>query len=478
MSVKISVEINEPKFKNDIYDMIQAFYPVLEYAEEGGERMTVDCFERDGRYIVTVDFAGKRREGGLETTDFPSDLIKMRLYKRSAKITVYETLSDYTGIALPYGSLTGIRPTKLYYELLSDGVNVKDEMVGKLYVSERKFDLIERIIQTQKGIYSFGDGYDAFANIPVCPTRCAYCSFISETYDHAKKRLADYADNLARDISTQFDFGLGRRRAIYVGGGTPTSIDDGDLDKILRAFKACGEEFTVEAGRPETFTESKAKILKENGVTRISVNPQTFKQSTLDLIGRKHSVEDIFKAYELANKYGFDVNMDLIAMLPDESVEDFKASVDKAIELSPANITVHTLSVKRGSVFNMDGLKSGAQNDAYKMVDYSFDALIKAGYSPYYTYRQKNTFGRLENVGYAKKGKTCVYNVDIMEETHTVHASGAGAISKTVTVEDNEGVKNVRIERLSEIKEIKGYNEHIEELIAKKRIFFDKQIKI
>ena len=473
-TVKITIETNEPKFKNDFYDMVQAFYPFLEYSENEGERMVVTCKECEKTYLVNVEFMGKSKRRMTKLEVYPSELVKMRLFKRAAKIAVYETLGEFVGFDLPYGSLTGIRPTKIYYELSQAGKDAEKEMRGRMRVSGRKYELIKRIVETQKGIYSFGDGYDAFANIPVCPTRCAYCSFISETYDHAKKRLHDYADNLARDIKEQFSLGLGRRRAIYVGGGTPTSIDDEDLDKILAAFSSNGEEFTVEAGRPETFTESKAKIMKDRGVTRISVNPQTFKQETLDLIGRKHSVEDVFKAYELAEKYGFDVNMDLIAMLPNENVEDFCRSVDKAIELSPANITVHTLSVKRGSIFNMDGLRSGAENDAYKMVDYSYDALVKAGYSPYYTYRQKNTFGRLENVGYAKKGKACVYNVDVMEETHTVHASGAGAISKTVALEEKDGFPNVRIERLSEIKEIKGYNEKIDELIEKKRKFFSK----
>ena len=471
--MRIYVTTDVPKFHNDFYDLVCAFSPLLVYDQEG-EELSVTCRNVASEFVVEIAFRKEISVYRRPCESYPNELLEVRAFKRFAKRSLYVFFTKLLNVELPYGSLTGIRPTKIYYDLVASGVDPDSELSDYYLVSSRKAELIKRIAETQKGIYSYGDGYDAFANIPICPTRCAYCSFISETYSHAKKHLALYAENLSRDVAEQFKMDLGPRRAIYVGGGTPTSIDDEHLQTILSAFKANGEEFTVEAGRPETFTESKAKILKDAGVTRVSVNPQTFKQETLDAIGRAHSVEDVYRAYDIAVKYGFDVNMDLIAMLPNETPEDFSKSVDAAIALDPANITVHTLSVKRGSVFNGEGMVSDAFVNAHKMVDYAYDALIASGYNPYYMYRQKNTFGRLENVGYAKKGKVCVYNVDIMEETHSVHASGAGAISKTVKLEKVNGVDNVRIERLSEIKEVKGYNERIEELLEKKREFFKK----
>ena len=222
----------------------------------------------------------------------------------------------------------------------------------------------------------------------------------------------------------------------------------------------------MEAGRPETLTEEKVAVLKSRGVTRVSVNPQTFKQQTLDLIGRRHSVEDIFRAYELVRQGGdFVVNMDFITMLPGESFEDFKHSIDTAISLAPENITVHSLSIKRGSIFAESNYDNFSDGLAARMSDYARDALQNAGYSPYYMYRQKNTTGRLENIGYAKPGKVCKYNVDIMEETHDIYASGAGAISKRIFP---KGL----ITRLAEVKEIKGYLEREEEMISKKIDFF------
>lgn len=470
LSINVITNINN--FLNDFNETVRAFSPTLA-VEENGEDLEILCYEEDNLYLVNIHFRNEVFKDKRERVNVTSNILQLRYFKRFAKRTLYIFLSRLTNINLPYGSLTGIRPTKLYYDILAEGQNPIKELKDYYLVSEKKVELIDRIINAQEGIYGYDEGvYNAFANIPVCPTRCAYCSFISETVTHAKKFLADYSKNLARDIQTQFSLPLGERRAMYVGGGTPTSIDDDQLDLILSAFKAKGEEFTVEAGRPETFTRSKAEILKRNGVTRISINPQTFKQETLERIGRKHSVQDIYTAYELANEYGFDVNMDFIASLPMESFEDFKHSIDEAIRLDPENITVHTLSIKRGSVLNMQGERASIGGICGEMVTYAYDRLTENGYEPYYMYRQKNTEGRLENVGYAKKGKECIYNVDIMEETRTIHASGAGAISKRV--EMPEGIAEARIERLSEIKEIKGYNERIEELLSKKAEFFKK----
>lgn len=470
-NIGFNVKTNIDGFLNDFCETVRSFSPILS-VDNNGMELFIECIQDEHNLYAKIMLDCKEVLSNSRVREYsPSKLIENRNFKRFCKITLYRYLSAFTGIELPYGSLTGIRPTKLYYDLINEGVDPKEVLSDYYLVSKPKLELISNIIETQKGIYSLGEGeYNAFANIPVCPTRCAYCSFLADTVKHSAKFLPDYADNVARDISEQFDMNLGKRRAIYVGGGTPTSISDEQLDKILRAFRAKGEEFTVEAGRPETLTAEKIAIMKANGVTRVSVNPQTFKESTLKLIGRAHTLTDIYSSYELARKGGFDINMDLIAMLPDESVDDFAMSVNKAIELRPENITVHTLSIKRGSVFNLEGKVSALDSSGGEMVEYAYRALTQAGYRPYYMYRQKNTFGRLENVGYCLPDKACVYNVDIMEETHTIHASGAGAISKKVFRNSTNG--DVRIERLSEIKEIKGYNEQIDTLIQKKRAFF------
>ncbi len=206
--------------------------------------------------------------------------------------------------------------------------------------------------------------------------------------------------------------------------------------------------------------------MKKYGVTRISVNPQTFNQKTLDIIGRSHSVEDVYDVYKIAREYGFDINMDLIAMLPEESVEDFKNSVDRAIELDPENITVHTLALKKGSALKVDGYQSGARENAEAMVDYAFESLKKAGYSPYYMYKQKYMSGNLENVGYCKTGKQCVYNIDIMEEISGIIANGAGGISKRI-------FGNGRLERLADPKGIEVYIQREDKILNDKIRFFE-----
>ncbi len=465
MSLCICLQCADAKMATELMDLIRAFSPyvcedaqapalTVEYAATG------DC--------VQCAIGWQDRVWQDSQTALPSeDLLRTRYVKRFVKRQLYRVLHELTGQSLPYGSLTGIRPTKLYYDLVAEGKDPEDTLLHYFDVSAGKIGLIKSIVQAQQGIYrTQTDHYDHFANIPVCPTRCAYCSFIAEVYSRVRKQTDEYSRCLARDIQGFFRLNV-PRRAIYVGGGTPTCIPPEQLRTILQAFRAQGEEFTVEAGRPETITPEIIGVLQDAGVNRVSVNPQTFRQETLQRIGRAHTVQDIYRAYDLVRDR-FDVNMDLIAMLPGETMDDFAHSIQCALELRPANITVHSLSIKRGSVLMLDGYDNAQNNQlANQMSDYAFATLTAAGYVPYYMYRQKNTQGRLENVGYTLPGHACVYNVDIMEETHSIHASGAGAISKKVIADQN------RIERLAQIKEVKGYIERIDELIDKKQAFFD-----
>ena len=463
--MKVRVVTDSESFRNELEDVVRAFDPFVLLSEDGAG-ISADVSVLESEIVTTI----KIPENPTITNKYVRDpqwneLLLKRNVKRFLKRDFYDAISALTDKKLSYGSLTGIRPTKLFYELLSEGKSPRKELVDYFRVSEGKARLISDIVDTQRGIYAAEpEKIDWFVNIPFCPSRCHYCSFISEVIDPKKNRLKEYASALTRDILSVSP--TAERRAIYVGGGTPTSLPAELLRDVLRAVGGKGEEFTVEAGRPETITEEKVAVMKACNVTRISINPQSFKQETLDRIGRRHKTEDIFRAYDIVRAGGsFDVNMDFITMLPGETFDDFRYSLDTAIDMMPENITVHSLSIKRGSVFAETNYDNFSDSLALKMSDHALNALEKAGYMPYYMYRQKNTTGRLENIGYARPGKQCKYNVDIMEETHDIYASGAGAISKRLF---GDGL----IKRLAEVKDIKGYLERIDEMIEKKIAFF------
>ncbi|MCQ2603219.1 MAG: coproporphyrinogen dehydrogenase HemZ, partial [Clostridia bacterium] len=379
----------------------------------------------------------------------------------------YGVIVFLTGINLPYGCLTGIRPTKLYVELKDDAHN---KFSKDFSVSDNKVELIEKIVDVQRPLRNHSEKeFDVFVFIPFCPTRCAYCSFVSVPIDKQKKLIEPYVDCLLNELEFVKEVVRTQKikvRAVYVGGGTPTSIPANLLEKILSScldFKA--KEFTVEAGRPDTITDEIIGVLKKCKVTRISINPQTFNDKTLQLIGRKHTASQVEEVYQKA-KGKFDVNMDLIAMLPEESFEDFKYTVDKAVELSPENITVHTLYLKKGSQLKVGGYKATENDVAEQMVDYAYKKLTASGYEPYYMYRQKYTSGNLENVGYAKKGKACIYNIDIMEEDTSILAAGANAISKKWTENIN------LIERNANFKEPLEYVKNFETVMSRQKAFW------
>ncbi len=382
-----------------------------------------------------------------------------RLQKRFLKLSLYKALSDYSGIKLPWGALTGIRPTKLAYQ---QGDNFRNFFLNTMLVSPQKTDLIEKILLTQKGIYSRneGDG-DLFISVPFCPTRCAYCSFISNEISK-EKLINGYIDGLLREIDASKPL-IKNIRSVYIGGGTPVALSDELFYKLLQGIGNVGVEYTVEAGRPDAITDSKLKIMKDFGVTRVCVNPQTFKDETLELIGRRHTARDIVEKYDLVKSYGFDVNMDLIAGLPNEDLADFKNSLDTAISLQPENITVHTLCLKSGSKLK-ESVSRLSEGEVSKMVEYSHASLQENGYFPYYLYRQKYMAGNLENTGYAKPGKACVYNVDIMEETTDIVANGANAVSKKVS--------GGKITRLGAPKDTATYISKVETLIEEKISLF------
>ena len=394
-----------------------------------------------------------------------------RLERRFAKLRLYEILSEEYEEQMPWGALTGIRPTKLAYREIENGGDFT-ALFREMHVNEENIRLVEQILQAQKGIYEKKDGNtDLFVSIPFCPTKCAYCSFITAPIDKTRQFLPDYLNCLDKELIAAKE-SVGKLRSIYIGGGTPFALDAPALKRVLDGIEPIfkdlnpNAEYTVEAGRPDVFTEEKLTLLKDYGVTRICINPQSFSDDTLRKIGRKHTVADIYRAFEMSEKYGFDINVDLIAGLQDETPEVFTDSVRRAVETGADNITVHCLSLKSGAKLKEE--TAYLENDYIsEMVAVSRAILSENGYLPYYMYRQKYQVGNNENVGWTKPNKACVYNIDIMEETADNLAVGANAVSKRVY--NDKGL----ITRFASQKDLKTYIEGVEETISKKRAFFE-----
>ncbi|MDD4816258.1 MAG: coproporphyrinogen dehydrogenase HemZ [Clostridia bacterium] len=370
---------------------------------------------------------------------------------------------------LPWGTLTGVRPTKLAYKLISQGLDpafLTESLMQNYGIRLDKANLVARILKNQKCIIRNDNLVNLYINIPICPSRCVYCSFISSEIGKVKPILPTYLDCLIKEIRAMKNL-IAKKpyvvRTIYIGGGTPTVLEPNELDLLLQEIGYSVNEFTVECGRADTITKEKLEVLKKYGVTRISINPQTFSQKTLKTIGRKHTIADVLNAYKLALGFGFKVNMDLIAGLQGETLRTFKNTIKTVLELSPENITVHTLSIKKGSLLQAQEIEN---SEVEKMIDFAYEALTKDEYKPYYMYRQKHQLGGLENVGYCKENEQCIFNIDSMEETCSIIACGANAISKKVLSFDNT------IFRSANVKFIEDYITRIDEIIKNKLDLF------
>ncbi len=462
---------------------------------------------------------------------FATETEEKSLLKRYAKLALYEVLSNHSQKNLPWGSLTGIRPTRLAYGELEKGRDFRS-LFEELKVSEENTELVARVIEGQKGIYERREGnVDLYVSLPFCPSKCSYCSFITAPIGKTRQFVPAYLDALERELEGAKPL-IKNLRSVYVGGGTPFVLDPPDLERVLKMLSPLikeGVEYTVEAGRPDVFTPEKLDLCQKYGVTRICINAQSFSDRTLEAIGRKHTRAQLYEAFEMAKPYPFTVNCDLIAGLTGESVEEFRSSVEEAISLSPENITVHTLCLKKGAKLKEErllpppleggrgvgssscgensklspapacggGVGEGATSfsppplgnlstlpppleggrgvgspkntlallpdeNLSEMISFSREALTKAGYEPYYLYRQKYMAGAHENVGWTKKGYASVYNIDVMEESADNLAIGSNAITKRVIL--SEG----RIERLGSPKDIPSYLEKAEKLIQEK----------
>ena len=454
------IDTDLPEFESDLKETLFSF--------DRGEKLEVrhSFTENGNKFVNTITVNGNTYAYGNLVGEIKDGTERKRLIKRYAKLSLYKTLCRVFDVELPWGALTGVRPTKLAYDEMEKGRDFTELFTKVMKVGEKKTALIKKVIENQRGIYQKGSGFtDFFVFIPFCPSRCEYCSFITADLKGAKAKVREYTDALLTEIKESSAY-IKELRSIYVGGGTPVALPDEELERVLSVLADLGKgvEFTVEAGRPDAINENNLSILKKYGVTRICVNPQTFNDETLKRIGRNHTERDVYKAYELANK-DFSVNMDLIAGLPGENFNDFKRSVDKAIGLSPDGITVHTISVKRGSRLYENERRVSVEG-IEEMIDYAHDALGKNGYSPYYLYRQKYMAGNLENTGYCKIGKACVYNVDVMEEISDNVACGAGAISKRANFEEG------KIVRYGNPKDVKTYIDKIDRINREKAEIF------
>lgn len=474
-----------PEFFNDICEVIRLFMaaPEIRMAEDAGAEGDADGrtvthlhSETDGVWTETFEFEGARREGRLPVPAGDA-LERKKQLKRLIKHTLYELLRDHLGVRPPWGSLTGIRPTRLIYEAMERGMDEQtamDWLERTFDVAPHKADLLRGIVGVQRPLMAHQmNEFDLYIGIPFCTTKCTYCSFASdelgkgalvEPYIEALLREIELAGRMMRERGY-------RVRASYMGGGTPTALSARQLERVIAAAQRefpGSIEWTCEAGRPDTIDRDKLQVLLDAGITRISINPQTLCDRTLELIGRRHTTQDTLDAYALARSMGFtDINMDLIAALPDEDIAEFERTMRGVCELSPDSVTVHTLAIKRASKLHEKNYAQVDADTAQRMVELARGLACEAGYEPYYLYRQKYMAGNLENVGYARPGKACLYNIDIMEETTHNLALGAGAISKWIFP------ANRRIERAANVRNIELYIQKVDEMVQRKAEVID-----
>ena len=444
-------------------------------------RFTYAAWEEAGQYRCRCTDGDRAAEKAVPVPPEESDqrlqeLHRKRAVRRLVRQTMYDLCRAVTGIHPPWGSLTGIRPTHLMQEAIARGMGedaAKRYVIDGFDVTPEKADLLWEIAGVQGKLPPPEDRWmDVYIGIPFCTTRCTYCSFSSGELGKGKL-VEPYLDALFREMdeSCRVIADSGRQlRAVYVGGGTPTSLNEDQLkrlmDRMMLRFPGA-MEYTVEAGRPDTITPGKLAAIRDAGVGRISINPQTMNDETLRIIGRAHTAQQVIDGYAMAREAGIrHINMDVIAGLPGETVADFTRTMEWAKRLHPESLTVHTLAIKRATRLHFEQYRIPTGVEAAAMVDLGLATARELGLQPYYLYRQKNMAGNLENIGYALPGHACQYNVDIMEETTHILALGAGGISKRIY--EDEG----HIGRAPNVADIGHYIARVDEMIARKRELF------
>ena len=513
----IGLLIQDNAYEQDIRELLMSFYPGETYAHEVKENIDfyVQTRLKDGEAVIGIweklengeESAGAAvNAAGVEAKDSAvavekqtdsnmsapeglegwtltahsagkADLSDHSATKNVIKKLFYQMLVGRTGHELPWGSLTGIRPTKIALSRLEAGWKEDDirRFMKETYMtSDEKINLSVEIAAREKRLMepiNYDSGYSLYVGIPFCPTTCLYCSFTSYPISKWKGRTGLYLEALFKELEYTAEKMKGRPLdTIYFGGGTPTSLPAEDIDAILCKLEQLFDiknvlEFTVEAGRPDSITEEKLKVLASHGISRISINPQTMNQKTLDLIGRRHTVENVKEKFHMARALGFDnINMDLIMGLPGEDLDDVKHTLEEIEALKPDSLTVHSLAIKRAARLNMfkEEYADLKISNTPEMIALSEACARRMGMEPYYLYRQKNMAGNFENVGYSLPGKACIYNILIMEELATIVACGAGTTTKVVFPSEN------RRERCENVKEVEQYISRIDEMIGRK----------
>lgn len=438
----MNLYVKNHNFHFELENLTRLFFP--------NEKITVirDFSEPQPPYIYTevsdkitisvnIGSFNKSETALKKLTDDDNELVSAQL--------LYKLLCDFTGLTQPWGILTGVRPVKLLRRLAEE--SSEEQAVKKFekdfFVSSEKIALSRETEHNERKILELSkpESFSLYVGIPFCPSRCSYCSFVMASIERAEKLIEPYTKLLCEEIKRTAEIAnkLGLRlETVYFGGGTPTTLSAEQLDTVLRTVNKSFDmstcrEFTVEAGRPDTIDIAKLFALKENKVDRISINPQTVNDEVLKTIGRKHTAQQFFDAFELARKCGFDnINTDLIAGLPTDTPESFKNSLDSIVRLNAECITVHTLCMKRASRLTTEGVTLDLQQarDAREMLAYTQNILGQNEYIPYYMYRQSRMVGNLENVGWSKRGFESLYNVYVMDETHTILACGSGGVTK------------------------------------------------
>lgn len=498
-------------FEQDIRELLMAFFPGegFCFTEEEDVRFQLFCEADSLRFLPQKDaeaLSGTAADACSNSADDlfcePIHLNNERAHDKSeVKRALYRLLSRITGIKLPWGTLTGIRPVKLPEQMCTEGktdAEILERLASFYLISPEKSELILEIAHREESVLRRVDhkaGFSLYIGIPFCPTTCMYCSFTSYPISKWETRVSEYLDCLERELVQLRQIQTGELQGcitgkplqtVYVGGGTPTALSAEQLDRLLCILEQRMDlstvcEFTVESGRPDSITAEKLAVLKHHKVERISINPQTMNQHTLDLIGRRHTVEDVRQAFSLARRAGFDnINMDIIMGLPEETEQDVSETLAEICALHPDSLTVHALAVKRAARLNTEGkawsnLPRAGIEEATRMTELGRKAAKQMGLKPYYLYRQKNMAGNQENTGYAEPGKENLYNILMMEEIHTVIGCGAGASSKVVLENADpaaHGGNLHRVERFENIKNIAEYLPRIDELLEKRAHFF------
>ena len=475
----IQIQCKETLYTYNLYHITKAFFPNAELKQ---------CVDAEQEPLVRIELD----DGScflLDAKEFEENKKKEDAQEKKKIVTkmVYRFLSEKTGREMAWGMLTGVRPTKLAMHQMENGMNEAQAkaFLQEVYcVSEKKAGLAVDIACREKALLSkldYLNGFSLYVGIPFCPSICSYCSFSSSPIDVWSPRMDDYLKALCIELHHIAKETEGKTlNTIYIGGGTPTTLTAKQLEKLLNVVDelflneergAELLEYTVEAGRPDSITKEKLEVICSHPVTRISVNPQTMQQKTLDLVGRKHTVQAVKDIFHLARELGFDnINMDLIAGLPGENAEDMRDTLRQIEELSPDSLTVHSLAIKRAARMAQEQPVRDLHTEITEMVEDAAKTAEKLGLVPYYLYRQKNIAGNFENVGYAKADKAGIYNILIMEEKQTIYAAGAGATTKIVLPEKikTENGKKTNLIRIENVKNIEEYIARIDEMIKRK----------